>query len=373
MQKKERLISAIKLKSVDRIPATFRASDLTARKTMEYFNLKDPDDFGSNYKELLKRLGADFWSTGTKLDKFAILLPEFMGKKPQPPYVDDSNYFYTIGIKAKKAKMKNFDISYPHIGIEPPLGHIDSANELKNGFLLSRLKSFDFNKMKNRYGNIDIDEDNLICMGSLNSVFMICCYLRGMEKFLMDLAFNKKLAESLIKEVGDFCVEFNRREVLAAKDKAIYYGAWDDIASQDGIMFDPQIFKKYFLPVYRKMIGNCKKNGLFFGWHVCGSVHQFLPDMIDAGIDVFDVVQTSARDMKIDKLYNLYGSSVCFHGGLDIQKLLVQGTAKQVKEEVKKIKELWGKKGGIILAPTHLTLPDTPVINLVSIYEEINN
>ncbi|GAJ22721.1 unnamed protein product, partial [marine sediment metagenome] len=60
----------------------------------------------------------------------------------------------------------------------------------------------------------------------------------------------------------------------------------------------PELFKKYFLPIYKKLIENVKKYNLFFGWHCCGSVHDVLPLMIDAGIDVFDVVQTSARDME---------------------------------------------------------------------------
>ncbi len=373
MNKKERLIAAVNLKSVDRIPCTFRANDLTARKLMSFFKIKNADDFAKSYKQLLQKLGADFWSTGTKIDKFAIFLPEFKGKEPEEPYVDDGNYFYTIGIKAKKAKMKNYEISYPHIGVEPPLGGIQSAEELNPGFLMSHLSCFDFSHMKNRYGDINIDEDNLICIGSLNSLFMICCYLRGMEKFMMDLAFNKKLAELIIKEVGDFCIEFSKREVAAAKNQAVYYGSWDDIASQEGIMFDPAVFRKYFLPVYKTMISNCKKQGLLFGWHVCGSVHQFLPAMIDAGIDVFDVVQTSAKNMDIENLFQLYGRSVCFHGGLDIQKLLVEATAQKVREEVRRIKDLWGNRGGMILAPTHLTLPDTPIQNLISMYEEINH
>jgi len=95
--------------------------------------------------------------------------------------------------------------------------------------------------------------------------------------------------------------------------------------------------------------------------------------MIDAGIDVFDVVQTSAKDMDIDNIYKLYGKLVCLHGALDIQKLLVEKSAEEVKEEVRKIKYLWGQRGGIILAPSHETLPDTPIENILAIYEEVNN
>ena len=94
--------------------------------------------------------------------------------------------------------------------------------------------------------------------------------------------------------------------------------------------------------------------------------------MIDAGIDVFDVVQTSAKDMELEKVYKLYDGKVCLHGGMDVQKLLVEKKPEEIKEEVKKVMDLWGNRGGIILAPSHETLPDTPIENILAIYEAIN-
>jgi uroporphyrinogen decarboxylase len=91
--------------------------------------------------------------------------------------------------------------------------------------------------------------------------------------------------------------------------------------------------------------------------------------MIDAGIDVFDVVQTSARDMGIENVHRLYGGDVCLHGAVDVQKDLVEKSAEGVKEVVKKIKDLWGNRGGMILAPSHETLPDAPVENILAVYE----
>ena len=94
--------------------------------------------------------------------------------------------------------------------------------------------------------------------------------------------------------------------------------------------------------------------------------------MIEAGIDVFDVVQTSAKEMEIENVYRLYGKDVCLHGCLDVQKLLVEKNASEIREEIKKIMDLWGNRGGIILAPSHETLPDTPVENVLAIYKTIH-
>ena len=95
--------------------------------------------------------------------------------------------------------------------------------------------------------------------------------------------------------------------------------------------------------------------------------------MIDAGLDIFDVVQTSARDMELENLYRLYGKDVCFHGAVDVQQLLVFGTPEQVKEEVRKIIDLWGTQGGIIIAPSHEAVPETPIENIIAIYEQVHD
>ncbi len=378
MNKKERVLAAIQFKNVDRIPTTFRASQYLTKNLVKFFNFNEEKDVNKEYKKFLEKLGADFWSSGSKVDKFSNYIPKFNGPPPQKPYVDDGTYFYTIGIKAKLARMSGYDIEYPNVGIDPPLRDLDSPSDFKPGFLTSKLDLFDFKSMFNKYRSIgfqkikDSDED-VVCIGTLSSLFMICCYLRGMENFLMDLAFNAKLAELLVDEVGEFCIEFNKRELKEIGEAAGYYGTWDDVAGQNGMMFDPKLFRKYFLPIYKKLIANNKKHGLFFGWHVCGSVHEVLPDMIDAGIDVFDVVQTSAKDMNIENVFKLYGHKVCLHGALDVQKLLVEKNESQVREEIKKIKDLWGTRGGIILAPSHETLPDTPIENIIAIYDEINN
>ena len=88
-------------------------------------------------------------------------------------------------------------------------------------------------------------------------------------------------------------------------------------------------------------------------------------------MDVFGVVQTLAKDMELENVYKLYGNKICLHGAIDIQKILSQGTVEIVREEVKKVVDLWNNKGGIILAPSHEIVPDTPIENIIALYDEI--
>jgi uroporphyrinogen-III decarboxylase len=56
---------------------------------------------------------------------------------------------------------------------------------------------------------------------------------------------------------------------------------------------------------------------------------------------------------------------------VDVQKDLVEKSPQDIRAVVRRVKDLWGLRGGIILAPTHETLPDTPVENLLAIYDEL--
>lgn len=371
---KERILRAIQRKSVDRIPTTLRASKYLSESILKHFGVENSPNLAVNHRVMLQKTGADFWSSGTKLDKFSTFFPFYSGPKPQPPYVDDGNNYYTIGIKALPSRIAGFDIEYPHIGVEPPLGAVEGPNDIPDDFFSSRLDLFNFNVMSCKYRDAEAqdiyrNDNDLVCLGAMNTPFMMCCFLRGMENFMLDLAMRPKLVERLLGLLSEFILEFNRLELEALGEFADYYGSWDDVAGQQGIMFSPEQFKKYFLPIHKKLIDQNKKYGLHYGWHCCGSVHQVLPMMIDAGIDVFDVVQTSARDMDIEYIYRQYGQDVCLHGALDVQTSLVEKTAGRIREEVRRIKELWGERGGMILAPSHEAMLDVPVENILAIYQ----
>ena len=46
--------------------------------------------------------------------------------------------------------------------------------------------------------------------------------------------------------------------------------------------------------------------------HSCGSIYEFLPDLIDAGVDILNPVQTSAKDMDPFNLKKEFGRDLVF-------------------------------------------------------------
>ena len=390
MNKKERVLAAINFKTVDRIPTMFRSISYISISLMKKFGIgrrNDPDLLVNNFKLFKKELNVDFWSSGCNIGKFSTFIPEYIG--PELKY-KDVNYYSAVGIPTSPKTIEKYDYSFTEI-TGNPLARCDSPEKVE-GFLTAKLDRFDFNNLINNIYASDYFADyrggenkktlsiesfagsneDFICLGNnMNNIYMMCSYLRGMDNFLLDLAGNKKMAEAVIREVGEFVLEYNRRYLKGASGRREYFGSWDDVAMQNGMMFSPRDFKKYFLPYWKKLISMVKSEGMIFSWHCCGNVEDVLPMMIDAGIDVFDVVQTSARNMEIERFYKRFGSSICIHGGIDVQRLLSSGTPGEIREEVKKIKHLWGERGGIILGPSHEIVPESPLENVLALYEEL--
>ncbi len=106
-------------------------------------------------------------------------------------------------------------------------------------------------------------------------------------------------------------------------------------------------------------------------YHTCGAVRRLIPDFIDMGVDILNPIQTSAKGMEPAGLKRDFGDALCFHGAMDIQTVLSQGTPAQVRAEAARLCEVLGRGGGFILAPTNNVMPETPIENIITLYEAV--
>ena len=102
--------------------------------------------------------------------------------------------------------------------------------------------------------------------------------------------------------------------------------------------------------------------------HSCGSVYRLLPDLVDAGVEILNPVQVSARDMDTARLKAEFGDRLSFMGAVDTQHVLPFGTPDEVRREVERRIADLGRGGGYILAPVHNVQADVPAENLVTMY-----
>jgi uroporphyrinogen decarboxylase len=73
--------------------------------------------------------------------------------------------------------------------------------------------------------------------------------------------------------------------------------------------------------------------------------------------------------MNATEMKTRYGETLCFEGGVSVQKTLPFGTPEQVQEEVQHLVTTLGKNGGYILGPSHVIQAGTPPENIFSMFE----
>jgi uroporphyrinogen decarboxylase len=206
--------------------------------------------------------------------------------------------------------------------------------------------------------------------GMEGGFFELSWYLRGIERFFMDLIENKEFVHALFRKLLDYRKALLGRYLDAAGKylDVVYYG--DDIAMQTGPLMSLGLYRELVKPYQKELFSFIKeKTEAKLFYHTCGSVVKYLDDLIEIGVDIINPVQVSAKDMDTAMLKQNYGNRLVFWGGIDTQHVLPFGTEEEVEEEVKRrIKDL-APGGGYVLGPVHNVQPDVPPQNLVRVFQ----
>ena len=77
--------------------------------------------------------------------------------------------------------------------------------------------------------------------------------------------------------------------------------------------------------------------------------------------------------MDMEKIKSVFGSRIAFHGGIDLQQTMSQGTPTDVKNEVADRIRVLGNGGGYICTTAHYIQADTPLENVIALYSAPRN
>jgi uroporphyrinogen decarboxylase len=106
--------------------------------------------------------------------------------------------------------------------------------------------------------------------------------------------------------------------------------------------------------------------------HSCGSIYSLLPDLIEAGFQAFNPVQTSSRGMEPERLKREFGRQVTFWGGgADTRFVLNRASPAEVKDHVRRNLDIFAPGGGYVFNPVHNILPDVPPENIVAMFDAV--
>ncbi len=210
----------------------------------------------------------------------------------------------------------------------------------------------------------------LIGCPSFNSLWERAYFLCGFQRMLEGLALEQEFVHTVFRRITDIILASLQRylELVGPYVQVVKMG--DDLGAQNNALISPSTYRRMIKPYHQEAFALIKRYSeakVFL--HSCGSVYKLLPDLIDAGVEILNPVQVSAKDMDTQRLKQEFGDQLSFWGAIDTQHVLPHGTPEDVQAEVEhRIHDL-APGGGYILAPVHNIQADVPPVNVITMYQ----
>ncbi len=356
MTPKQRVLKAINHQETGRPPIFANFTPQVAEKMAKYLNIpyEPPEDSmlstRISHPKLLTSLGNDCVG-------IAACAPD-----------NAKTYVRQDGMLVNEWGMVFKNVGLYNEFYEYPLEHAQTAGEIESYSFpdIHAPGRYDHAKtIINTYG-----QEYAIVADLETSIFETAWYLTGLEKFLMDLMLETPYIEPLMDKIMHINTETGKELIRPGAD-IIWAG--DDFGTQQGMVMDPETWRKFFKPRIKFMFEEFRKVNpdIKIAWHSCGSILPIIPDFIEIGLDILNPIQPLAKGMQPEFLKSTYGNDLVFFGGIDVQELLPHSTPEKIEKEIKRIAGIYGQGGGYIAAPAHNVQNDTPVENIMAMFEAV--
>lgn len=355
MTSRERILAAIDHRQPDRVPVNYLGTPETDQKLRAHFGLTPPGDVRpgdmvDNDWDLLDCLGGDLRTL--RLHYTGPALARFDDGRAQ-------NYWGVIKRPVRNETGLFMESCYL------PFAGFESLDDVEK-YAWPSPDWFDYAGLA---GQCEAAGDRAVIYGWPGNGDLIngTAFARGFETTIMGIATNDPVTLACMEKRFEFHLEQSRRALAACAGRVDILWIGDDFGTQRGLLLSPAKWRTLFKARLRAFADLAHGNGARLMLHCCGSTYKIWPELIDAGVDVYDTVQPEAAGMNPRALFAQFGGYLAMHGTVSTQKTLPFGTPEDVAQEVRDRLE-FGAGGGLILAPSHNIQTDTPVENVLALY-----
>jgi uroporphyrinogen-III decarboxylase len=198
--------------------------------------------------------------------------------------------------------------------------------------------------------------------------------IRSIEEWYMSTLTRQNYIHKVFDIQSDIAVQnlINLAPVIGNTIDVVFI-CGTDFGTQTSTFCSVETYRDLWMPYYKRINDWIHENT---GWktfkHCCGSIKSLIPSFIDSGFDILNPVQISAANMDAKELKNEFGSQIVFWGGgADTQKTLPFGKPEDVRKEVLERCEIFGQGGGFVFSSIHNVQANTPVENIVAMFEAV--
>lgn len=256
-----------------------------------------------------------------------------------------------------------------------PLSEVTSISELKamEGWVytdeeLLRLQT----EAKRLY-----QETDYAILGSFGGAFLEGGQgLRGWDQFMMDIAGDRAFTEALLDKMLENYLRNVELYLDAVGDYIQVIQMGGDMGTQNGPQIRPKTYYEIFQPREKALWGRIHQLkpdvGVFL--HCCGGIYELIPGIIDAGLDILNPVQISAKGMDPIRLKREFGEKLCFWGGgCDTQSVLPFGTPDEVYQHTRRNIEIFSPGSGFVFSQVHNIQATVPTENILAMFQAVED
>jgi len=210
-----------------------------------------------------------------------------------------------------------------------------------------------------------------VVSGISGVVYEICWYMRGLENLFIDMMEQPEILETIIDRTLQFWLDWFKLFLKEVGDLVDVIMIGDDLTGQSGPLFSPKIYRSIIKPRQKRLVQFIKsRTNAKIWYHSCGSVIEYIPDLLDNGIDILNPVQISANDMDPSRLKAQFGDKLVFWGGgIDSQHVLPHGSPSEVREHVRRNVQAFMLGGGYVFNNVHNIQADVPAQNILALFD----
>lgn len=172
--------------------------------------------------------------------------------------------------------------------------------------------------------------------------------LRGFAATMEDLYLEPIRIERVLDMILAFKLEQCDELARRFGDRVDALFLTDDWGTQQGTFIGANMFESLFAQRYAQLFETIRG----YGWHVilhsCGRINDFVPRLIELGVDVLNMQQP--RTYGLVEFGEQFRGQVCFLTTVDIQSTLPLGVEQEVREEARLLVQHWATpRGGLIV------------------------
>ncbi len=195
-------------------------------------------------------------------------------------------------------------------------------------------------------------------------------YIFGLEQAFMHLAGNPALMEAFTDRFVEWQIAYWGMVLDAVGPYVDIVQLGEDLGTQEGPIMSPRSFRQIYKPRMRRLVDAIRqRTSARVYLHSCGSIYEFIPDLLECGIQILNPIQMNAAGMDTARLKREFGKYLTFWGAGCDPVVMGTGTPEEVRSEVKRRVRDLAPGGGFIFGSVHNIQANVPSENIVTMFD----